>query len=86
MAHYNPHYTFTGEPWHGIPWPTFNRETPPTESANPRKVYLAYVCGYASIRDWVDDSILHRLEGRATYECHMREAQRVASEFGWNLC
>lgn len=87
MAHNIPPIKFTGEPWHGLSWPTFDRlPIPCPENLGPRRVYLAYVCGYASIRDWADDSIVYRLEGRATYECHLREAERVANRNGWDLC
>ena len=49
------------------------------------EVYLAHVCGYAAIRTWGDDEILHRMDGYSTYEKHLANARKIAARRGWDL-
>ena len=45
-----------------------------------KKVYIAYVCGYASIREMGTDSILHTFKGKRSFEQHLAEAEKIANE------
>ncbi len=50
-----------------------------------RKAYLAYVCGYAAIRDFATDKVLHYLDGYKTYSKHLASAEDIAKRNGWQL-
>jgi hypothetical protein len=50
-----------------------------------RNVYLAYVCGAASLRDAESDEIVHRFKGHRSYERHLPYAQIIAKANGWQL-
>ena len=50
-----------------------------------RTVYLAYVCGYANIRDHVTDEILHSFKGKRSYEQHLEQAKKIADGYHWEL-
>ena len=48
-------------------------------------VYVAYVCGNASIREMGTDRILATLKGKAPYDAHLNAAKRLAARNGWKL-
>jgi hypothetical protein len=50
-----------------------------------KKVYVSYVCGYASIREMGTDSILHTFNGKRSFEQHLAEAKKIASSRQWEL-
>jgi hypothetical protein len=48
-------------------------------------VYVAYVCGFATIREMGTDTIFHAFKGKRSFEQHLAEAKNIASSRQWEL-
>jgi hypothetical protein len=49
------------------------------------KVYIAYVCGFAAIREMGTDKLLYQLEGKRSIEEHFSNGHKYSEKMGWTV-